>query len=78
MIMASATFNMISLNVRGVNNLSKRKAVLRWLAKGKYDIILLQETHSTLELERVWHDDWSGPKKFSFPTAQAIAKGVVF
>ena len=55
MIMANATFNMISLNVRGLNNLSKRKVVLRWLAKGKYDIILLQETHSTLELERVWH-----------------------
>ena len=71
MIMANATFNMISLNVRGLNNLSKRKAVLRWLAKGKYDIILLQETHSTLELERVWHDDWSGPIFFSHGTSSS-------
>ena len=55
----------MSLNVRGLNNSRKRKAVFGWLKRSRHDIIFLQETHSTLELEHMWKQDWSGPIIFS-------------
>jgi len=69
--MASAGYNLLSLNVRGLNNYEKRKAVFRWLDKGKFDIILLQETHSTVELESVWKRDWPGSIFFSHGTGNS-------
>jgi exonuclease III len=53
--MAETNYNSISLNGRGLNTFSKRKSVLRWLNKSKYDIILLQVTHTNLEfLEKLY------------------------
>jgi exonuclease III len=69
--MAEVNFKMISLNVRGLNNVNKRKAVLRWLEKSNYDIALLQETHSTQEVEKLWHNDWKGPIFFSNGTSNS-------
>ena len=58
-------FNLVSLNVRGLNNISKRKAVFKWLENKQYDIILLQETHTTTVSESVWNRDWKGPIFYS-------------
>lgn len=62
------TFEVLSLNVRGLNNYAKQKSVFRGLEKSKNDIILLQETHTTLELENNFKNDWSGPIFFSHGT----------
>ena len=40
-------FKMLSLNVRGIRSLDKRKALFNLLAKEKSDIVFLQETYST-------------------------------
>jgi len=48
---ASVNFKMLSLNVRGIRSLEKRKAVLIWLNKRNAHIIFLQETYSTKEIE---------------------------
>ena len=69
--MADVNFSMISLNTRGLRNHNKRKAVLRWLEKSKYDVVLLQETHSTQEIEKLWHEDWKGPIFFSHGTSNS-------
>lgn len=69
--MANANYSLLSLNVRGLNNLGKRKAVFRWLDKGNFDIILLQETHSTVETEILWKREWSGPIFFSHGTGNS-------
>ena len=63
--MANTNYSLLSLNVRGLNNFSKRKAVFRWLDKSKFDIIFLQETHTTARLESIWRREWSGPVFFS-------------
>ena len=55
----------MSLNIRGLQSYSKRKSVVTWLQRKKYDIVLLQETHSTIECEHVWRKEWNGPSFFS-------------
>ncbi len=69
--MVGSNYNLVSLNVRGLNNVNKRKAVFRWLQKSKYDVILLQETHTTLDVESVWRSDWKGPVFFSHGTSNS-------
>ena len=49
-------FKLLSLNVRGIRSIEKRKAIFNLLIKSKSDIIFLQETYSTLEVERVWNE----------------------
>ena len=50
--------NLISLNVRGISNFRKRRIIYTWCRKRKADIIFLQETHSKLETERQWKNEW--------------------
>jgi len=65
---ASVNFKMLSLNVRGIRSLEKRKAVLIWLNKQNADIIYLQETYSTKEIENIWRCQWKGPIFFAHGT----------
>ena len=55
---------MLSLNVRGIRSAKKRKALFMWLNERKYDIIFLQETYCTVEVEDTWRTQWQG-KLFS-------------
>jgi len=64
---ASVNFKMLSLNVRGICSLKKRKAVLIWLNKQNADIFL-QETYSTKEIENSWRYQWKGPIFFAHDT----------
>ena len=52
---------MLSLNVRGIRSLEKRKALFIWLQKQNADIIFLQETYSTKDVENAWKCQWQGP-----------------
>lgn len=56
----NVNFKLISLNVRGIRSATKRKALLLWLNKQKADIVFLQETYSTKEVEPVWNRQWKG------------------
>ena len=47
-------FKLLSLNVRGIRSATKRKALFMWLEEQKADIIFLQETYSTPEIEDLW------------------------
>ena len=53
-------FNIISLNVRGLNNKKKRLSVFRYLKKENCDIAFLQETYGSADNETEWQDDWGG------------------
>ena len=44
---------------------TKRKALFCWLAERKYDIVFLQETYSTIDIESVWRTQWQGKLYFS-------------
>ena len=41
-------------------SLEKRKALFIWLNKQKVDIIFLQETYSSREIENIWKTQWNG------------------
>ena len=61
-------FKLLSLNVKGIHSPSKRKAIFLWLEKQKQDIIFLQETYSTPEVESTWKTQWQGKKFFAHGT----------
>ena len=63
-----ADFKLLSLNVRGIRSTKKRKALLMWLNERKYDIVFLQETSSTVEVEDIWKTQWQGKLFFSHGT----------
>ena len=68
-------FKMLSLNVRGIRSLDKRKALFNWLAKEKSDIVLLQETYSTPGVVNLWKSQWRGDIFFSHGSEHS--KGVM-
>ena len=75
---------LVSLNVRGLCNASKRQAVFKWLDNRKYDVIFLQETHTTIGSETVWNRDWKGSVFYSHGSSNSrgccilIRKGLDF
>ena len=62
---ATLDFKMLSLNARGIRSPEKREALLIWLQKQKVDIIFLQETYNTKEVENNWKRQWKGPMFFA-------------
>ena len=72
--MSSEKFKLISLNVRGISNFMKRRTIFTWCRKKKGDIIFLQETHSTKEIETQWKSEWGG--KVFFAHGSHDSKGV--
>ena len=54
----NSTLRLISLNVRGISNFKKRRMIYTWCRKRNSDIIFLQETHSTKEVEIQWRNEW--------------------
>ena len=52
--------SLVSLNTKGLINTRKRQAVFRWVKKHSFDIVFLQETHSSKEVERNWKNEWGG------------------
>lgn len=66
---------MASYNVNGLRNPDKRREIFHYLRTFKTDLILLQETHSTQEVERVWSNEWGNQIIFNHGTS--AARGVV-
>ena len=61
----STTLHLISLNVRGIRDNTKRNKIFSWLRAQKTDIVCLQETYWTKELENKVALEWSGPCFFN-------------
>ena len=49
-----------SVNVRGLKNNSKRLPLFHKLKSTRYEVICLQETHTTLQEESLYTSKWSG------------------
>ena len=75
--------NAISLNCRGLGDTSKRRSVFNWIQKhprGPYEVIFLQETHSTTENMKYFKDNWSTYHKndeILFSHGTSSSKGVL-
>ena len=70
----SDSLKLLSLNVRGLSNFRKRKAIFTWCRKQKADLIFLQETHSTKVGECKWKKEWGS--KIIFSHGSLNARGV--
>ena len=60
----------MTLNVRGIGNQKKRRAIFdhyRFLS----DFLVLQETHSSKEIEQIWESEWGGRIIYSHGTTNA-------
>ena len=56
----SHKLKLLSLNVRGLRNISKRAAIFSFLKIQKATIFCLQETYSSPEDEKLWSAEWGG------------------
>ena len=65
----------ITLNVRGINDPTKRITLFKWLENNHFDIICLQETFCTSESIDIVKHDWKGPSYHS-TSASKHSKGV--
>ena len=69
-----ASLRILSLNVRGLQDVNKRRAIFNFY-RDRADIMCFQETHSTVKDEIIWRNEWGGTIVFSHGTSQA--RGVV-
>lgn len=67
--------NFLSLNVNGIREKSKREKICIWCKDKGVDIVFLQETYSTIEVEETWKLPWNGSSYFSHGTNHS--KGVL-
>ena len=72
--MAKHDLQIISFNVRGLNNIKKRTSIFRYLKIQKCDVAFLQETYSSLEEETKSLQEWGGNGYFAYGTKHS--KGV--
>ena len=59
--------NIISVNVRGIRNPNKRRKVFNFY-RPRCDVLCLQETHSSIEDEELWANEWGGSILYSHGT----------
>ena len=62
--------NIISLNARGLSEYNKRKRVLEYYRK-RCNVLCLQETHTNIEKEGDWENQWGGRIVFSHGDTKA-------
>lgn len=68
--------DLISLNVRGLRDIDKRKALFLFVKQREDQIILFQETHSCDNDLKFWKSQW-GDSAF-FVMEQTILQGSLF
>lgn len=68
--------DLISLNVRGLRDIDKRKALFLFVKQREAQIILFQETHSCDNDLKFWKSQW-GDSAF-FVMEQTILQGSLF
>ena len=62
------TYDIISLNVRGLREQSKRRCIFSYLKDQKSKFYFLQETYSEVNDETIWKNEWGGKIFFSYGT----------
>ena len=65
--------NIATFNVRRLANGDKCNKIFKYIKSKFYDIVFLQETHSTKKIEKLWKSHWGG--KILFSNGKPNAKG---
>lgn len=58
----------ISLNVRGIRDQTKRRSIFTYLKDQKADFYFLQETYSDANDESMWQSEWGQDSFLSWDT----------
>jgi len=66
-------FSCVSLNVRGLNKVTKRRQVFRWLHLHKFDVVFFYKKHIVRKKSKK-SGAQSGVGKLHFLTAQIIVR----
>ena len=77
-VMEKFQASFLSLNVRGLNDNKKRRKIFSWCKKQNTDIVFLQETYSTAEVENIWTNEWCNQIIFSHGTNHARGVPILF
>ena len=72
------TCHLLSLNVRGLRNKEKRNQIFRWFKHQKADILFLQETYWSLDMENIVRNEWRGPCFFSHGSTHSCGVAILF
>ena len=56
----TGNFHLISLNVRGIREMLKRRKIFMWLKRQMCDIAFLQETFLSKDIENTISNEWTG------------------
>ena len=62
---------LVSLNAQGLRSSDRREVTFQFFNRKKFDIICLQETHWTSDLEMTIKRQWKGDSYFAHGTANA-------
>uniref|UniRef100_A0A3B4WDT5 exodeoxyribonuclease III n=1 Tax=Seriola lalandi dorsalis TaxID=1841481 RepID=A0A3B4WDT5_SERLL len=68
----------VSINVRGLKNIVKRKAIFLFCKEQQANCFFLQETHSGLADETFWKQQWGDETFFSHGTSHSAGVMVLF
>ena len=67
-----------SVNVRGLKNNLKRQTIFHKLKSTRFDVIFLQETHTTLQEESLYTSEWSGLSFWNSYSSNESGTAVLF
>ena len=65
MMSVSSQCTIVSLNVRGLRDVNKRRSIFLYLKDLKAHFYFLQETYSSVKDELIWRNEWGGEIFFS-------------
>ena len=68
----------ISLNVRGLRNKEKRSQIFKWSKHQKVDVLFLQETYWSCEIENIVRSEWRGPCFFEHGSNHSRGVSILF
>ena len=73
-----ADVKICSFNVRGIGEKTKRADIFNYLRKLNFNICCLQDTHSTLETEKEFKNDWGDEIFFSHGSSNSRGTTIMF
>lgn len=72
------SLKIISLNVRGLQDNTKRKAIFLFIRKTDASVILLQETHSSDTDSKFWKSQWGDQAYFAHASHRSVGVTLLF
>ena len=70
-VLLMSFLSVATLNVNGLRNNLKRSVLFEFLERKKFDLIFLQETHSEMDDEVIWSNQWHGNSVFNHGNRQS-------